>query len=75
MSIRALIQIFKDTYEAHFDDVYDGEHEDLVNAIRFADEDWTDDALMDAFANAGVAGCEDWPEEFWADLSSAFAES
>ena len=69
--IQNAISAFEDTYEDYYDDPFCGDIETVETALRFADNSFDEEALMEAFANAGVAGHEDWSDEFWSELAQA----
>lgn len=72
MSTALLLRAFYDTYESHHDEPYEGSSsEDILEAFAFADGDWSDGNLEEAFDEAGIEDSAIWSKEFWSDLSDA----
>lgn len=71
-----LLRAFYDAYEAHYEEPYEGSSsEALIEAFDYADGDYTDDNLAEAFAEAQIEDSESWSKEFWSDLSTALQDA
>lgn len=75
MQLPTFLKIFYETHEAEFDDRYEGDSDALVEAFGFIDGDFEPEALSAGFEEAGISESEEWPEIFWANLSSALEEA
>lgn len=75
MSRTTLLRTFRDTFESHFDESFDGDEEAVLDALELAEEEtgeaWDEQVLADAFEERAIADSDTWPADFWAELAVA----